>query len=73
MDLESNIHHLENQVVSLIELKANQEKIAKDYGTKLKANEELIGNLNNQLNNTINKLHQTEQVCIFIVTFFFSK
>ncbi|NP_001296584.1 uncharacterized LOC101239555 [Hydra vulgaris] len=60
--LESGIHHLENQVVSLIELKTNHEKSIKEYGTKLIANEELIESLNNQLNISVNKLHQAEQI-----------
>lgn len=61
-DMDANIRHLENQIVSLIDTKASQEKIIKDYTEKLKENFATIETLTQKLGSYEEKLKHAEQV-----------
>ena len=62
--MDANIRHIENQIVSLIDTKANQEKIIKDYMEKLKENFATIETLTQKLGSYEEKLKHAEQVKI---------
>ena len=63
-DMDTNIRHLENQIVSLIDTKTSQEKTIKDYMEKLKENFALIETLKQKLGSYEEKLKHAEQVKI---------
>ena len=61
-ELQSNIRHLENQVINLMQTKTSQEKAINDYKTKQSGNEEKIKNMSNDLEENKEKLEAAEQV-----------
>ena len=63
-DMDTNIRHLENQIVSLIDTKTSQEKTIKDYMEKLKENFAMIETLKQKLGSYEEKLKHAEQVKI---------
>lgn len=61
-DLQANIRHLENQVITLMETKTVQEKSINEYIEQMRKNEEQIGNLQQELSKDKEKLQHAEQV-----------
>ena len=61
-DMQSNIRHLENQVISLMETKNNQEKAIKEYSAKLTGNEQIIHTLEKELTKAQERIQHSEQV-----------
>ena len=60
--MQSNIRHLENQVINLMQTKTSQEQSINDYKVKQGENEEKIKKLLKDLEENKEKLEAAEQV-----------
>ena len=60
--MQSNIRHLENQVINLMQTKTSQEQSINDYKVKQGENEEKIKKLSKDLEENKEKLEAAEQV-----------
>ena len=60
--MQSNIRHLENQVINLMQTKTSQEQSINDYKVKQGKNEEKIKKLSKDLEENKEKLEAAEQV-----------
>ena len=60
--MQSNIRHLENQVINLMQTKTSQEQSINDYKVKRGENEEKIKKLSKDLEENKEKLEAAEQV-----------
>ena len=60
--MQSNIRHLENQVIKLMQTKTSQEQSINDYKVKQGENEEKIKKLSKDLEENKEKLEAAEQV-----------
>ena len=61
-DLQTNLRHLENQLISLMDTKTSQEKSIKEYTSSLKENKELLSKLQQDFTKTSEMLQHAEQV-----------
>ena len=60
--MQSNIRHLENQVINLMQTKTSQEQSINDYKVKQGENEEKIKKMSKDLEENKEKLEAAEQV-----------
>ena len=60
--MQSNIRHLENQVINLMQTKTSQEQSINDYKVKQCENKEKIKKLSKGLEENKEKLEEAEQV-----------
>ena len=61
-ELQSNIRHLENQVINLMQTKTTQEQSINEYKTKHGENEGKIKKMSKELEENREKLQAAEQV-----------